>query len=737
MAKYIVTSGSYFQPFSYDELAKPVAQAAEIHRATQDAYDQYDMEAEALRHYLDMEPEDSEARRMYDNYMAKLENLQNNLWSNGYNAQTRRDLSAARAGYASDVSRLSAAVQLRQKRSDEWGAYRREHPDAITGDNPGLASLDEYLKNDRYGSDYFVTSGNQLAQDIAADLKARGQELISDPKLMDVNLPEYYFLQTNNGFTNKQVDDAMVAVRAYFGGAGKAALSSLDPVTRVAADTIRHHIDKTGALSNVSSEEFGRTLNYAAYGASQGVGDSKIEHLENKRFGYQMQDWLDERKNDRDFNTWYQKQMIEHPEWFDENGNRIIQTAEAKSKGTPFQYLYQESPDTVKKLEELRNLFGDISEDNPLFINTEEGQKQVTNYTDAFDAVYNNEAARYIRRSFNMDVTVDPGRDQSQRSTIQGTVNGKDVVIDIMTDNLSKDERRRYGFDEDDVAIRELDKNGNPKKLNVDLTRKYNTARKRYQKYVDEVFELNKDKRLADISSKELTEFKKRNGIDMKVPSNYVMSAVRLRNLFGTLAMPTLVANGDKKKEEQAARELLGSARQNSLKPGSPFAIFRIKDGVVDYKNPVTDIGKVLSLTDDGAIDNTTGGLHSIEAAPKDIVTGRPQDTVGKLRVVTDKGTFLVDPRMFNSLVADNMKLQIMLGLSDYLEPFSNPDKIFTEPYSKSRKRLEDVMYHLGYEKPVEGVTMADIMNDEQASMEYYDMLNEYIQTAFGAIEEE
>ena len=111
MAKYLVTSGSSFEPFTYYQLVKPIAQMAEAHRSAQDAYDTITTESEALRRYIEQEPNDSAARSMYNNYMNRLNSLQQNLWDNGYTAQTRRDLSAARAGYASDITRLGTAVK--------------------------------------------------------------------------------------------------------------------------------------------------------------------------------------------------------------------------------------------------------------------------------------------------------------------------------------------------------------------------------------------------------------------------------------------------------------------------------------------------------------------------------------------------------------------------------------------------------------------------------------------------
>ena len=117
MARFIVTSGSHFQPLTYDELVKPLMQMTEAQNKAQDAYDQISMETNALENYISQNPGDENARAMYDNYKAKLSALQNNLWNNGYSSQTARDLSVARAGYAGDVTRLATAIKNTSRHS--------------------------------------------------------------------------------------------------------------------------------------------------------------------------------------------------------------------------------------------------------------------------------------------------------------------------------------------------------------------------------------------------------------------------------------------------------------------------------------------------------------------------------------------------------------------------------------------------------------------------------------------
>ena len=280
MPKYLVTNGSYFEPFTYDELAKPVMQAVEAHSATQDVYDTITAETEALRQYLLREPADSEARRLYDNYTAKLETLQNNLWTKGFNASTRRDLSAARAGYASDITRLGTAIKSRQDRSAEYWKTKHDHPDMIMGTDPGLSGLDSYLMNDRFGQDYFSYSGESFMNEVGTDAKARMDEMLNDPRILDKypQLKGYIPILKKDGFSSQQVQNAVNAVRSYYGGNDKA-LDNLDFASGVLADVLRSHVDSTGARGKVSPTEFGRLLRYGEAGLSQSIGKSDVQFL--------------------------------------------------------------------------------------------------------------------------------------------------------------------------------------------------------------------------------------------------------------------------------------------------------------------------------------------------------------------------------------------------------------------------------------------------------------------------
>lgn len=319
MAKYLVTSGSAFRPFTYDELVKPIQQMAEAHNSAQDAYDQIGAEAESLRRYLDQEPEDSVARKMYNSYMDKLSTLQNNLWSNGYNAQTRRDLSAARAGYASDITRLGSAIKTRQERSAAYWKTKHDNPDMVMGVDPGSGSLDDYLKNDSFGQNYFAYSGNQFAKEVGSEIKARASEWLSDPRIeRDPELKGWLTRIQTSGATNAEVNAAYAAVVGLIGNdptnlsrITPEMLAPLDTKTRILAGTLISNLQATGVAGQVDANEFGRLMQYGLRGLSEGVGKTETKDFEDKEYEFQQKLRLMDEQQKRELATYQAKKSID------------------------------------------------------------------------------------------------------------------------------------------------------------------------------------------------------------------------------------------------------------------------------------------------------------------------------------------------------------------------------------------------------------------------------------------
>ena len=289
MPRYLVTNGSNFQPFTYDELSRPLYEMAAAHNAAQDQYDTLSTETSALKRYISDNPGDKQAKELYDSYVNKLNSLQENLWNNGYTATTRRDLSQARSGYASDISRLGVAIKNRQDRSAEYWKTKHDHPDMIMGDDPGASGLDNYLNDDMYGTNWYHYSGNQFMTEVGADAKARANELVRDPQIMnDPRLAGYITRITQDGFTSTEVANASAAVKAMLNG-DVSLMQSLDPASAILADVLTSHLESTGAAGKVSASEFERLFDYGRAGLSQAIGKTDIKDMSDKVWDFNKQ----------------------------------------------------------------------------------------------------------------------------------------------------------------------------------------------------------------------------------------------------------------------------------------------------------------------------------------------------------------------------------------------------------------------------------------------------------------
>lgn len=294
MARFLVTSGSYFEPFLYDEVVRPLQQMADAQNAAADTYDQLGMETEALRRYISENEGDVEARALYDNYVNKLNTLQDNLWKNGYNATTRRDLAAARSAYASDISRIGAAVKARQERSKEYWDAKHKNPDLVMGYDPGQSGLDNYLHDDMYGSNWYSYSGTDFTNEVGTDAKARASELLSDYQnrvdiQKDPRTVGYLTRIVKNGFTSQEVDNASAAARLAIQSGDRSGIEKLPIAEGILANVLLSHLDSTGAQGNVSDSEFNRLFEYGRQGLSHAVGKTDIDTLNDKVWDFNKQ----------------------------------------------------------------------------------------------------------------------------------------------------------------------------------------------------------------------------------------------------------------------------------------------------------------------------------------------------------------------------------------------------------------------------------------------------------------
>ena len=292
MPRFIQTKSSHFEPFSYEQLVAPITRLQDVHDETQNAYDQLSMDTKALEQYLSSDNDkDIRAKELYNDYLEKLNTLQDNLWTNGVTAQTRRDLSAARASYAGNIVRLQKAIQDRQNRSKEYWDYRHSNPTAIMGEDPGKSDLDSYLNDANFGSNWFSYSGKDFTQEVAADAKSRAKELLNnynertdvqkDPRLIG-----YLTRIVQKGYTGEEVQRAGDAAYKAIINDDYSYLDNLSGAEGILANVLISHINSSGARGKVSNEELSRLFEYGRTGLSGAIGDTDVNVLSDKQWEF-------------------------------------------------------------------------------------------------------------------------------------------------------------------------------------------------------------------------------------------------------------------------------------------------------------------------------------------------------------------------------------------------------------------------------------------------------------------
>lgn len=710
MPKFIVTSGQSFMPFSYEELAAPVMQTAELHRATQDVYDQIGMETAALQRYINAET-DPRAQEIYQGYLDNLTALQNNLWANGYGPQTRRDLVAARNGYASDVTRLQKAITDRQERSNEYHNIKLEHPDMVIGSDPGLESLDSYLDNDRFGRDYFTYSGNQFTQEVGTDAQARIKEMFEDPELKRL-IPGYFSLKEREGVTSADVANARQAIIDKYNGSLDS-YNSLDPVAKILADVLDSHIDSTGAQGRISSDEFGRLLEYGAAGLSHAIGETKYQHVDD----------------------WQSKLALQHRYAMEEDAYKAALSRAGKEQEQNVVPSYEGILSEVRGADigkfSKGYTFDQKKYPNGVTINVPGGT--TSTYTSPVDLamdVYNPAIRQNVRNTLHLDVAMGaPGKlakTSDKEFSVPGLVQGIQKEVKVSAHKATDEEARLYGNGANDPVIfkrleRRRQSDGTYKDVVVvdeDLTRNFNRARKQYQDHVAGYENSNKDlnlKKLAgDMYPANELEIRKDRGYGSDVSTADIYPIEAVKNRVGTYQFPALVTPDDEfdgVRGDYANRIIVTwqqARTSGDLKKGSEYAFKIIGEGNKVTNKETTDLTEVYGKDGKGAI--ISNGLGYVSVAPEDLVLDDEGNGYPKIRIygsgtnpIVQTTAKYIGPQAYRSLEA------IMPYVTYMMEPFEHPERIASMSPTEASQWTYGVYSILNGSQRMQGFNPADV----------------------------
>lgn len=635
MSRFIVTGGSNFTPYSYEELIKPVQSSAEAHAAAEDAYGQLSLETEALRQYISDNPEDRRAKQMYDNYLTKLNTFQNNLYNYGFTSGTRRDLTAARNAYSSDIVRLQKAVQDRQARSQEYWDMKHKNPDMIMGTDPGISGLDNYLSDDNYGRNWYQYSGNQFASEVASEAKARANEMIDLAIKKNPRAAGYLQTIKQEGWTNDQVNRGINLAKEVL--SGNRTISESTPMDEaIVASVLLSQLQRSGAANNVTPDEFARLFQYGAMGLAKGIGKREVNLIADRS----------------GVNT----------SGGSKNPTTTTTVPAGRRQYSLNQIQQQISAQNADKFREQAQKLNPIQE--PVVVTVNGNAKTISNSYDA-QTLLNSLGREDITNTYGFDPeAIIPPR------VLGPFQKAKPIEIDAMLDGENKhmrfvqmnnSEKEKYGIDKKQkgVLIQEY-RGGKWVPADTELIKNLNSD---YGKYNQAKAQLSKDNpnfKLYSVTASPKSVRDAREALD--APSDYpeelLHAALLTKSRQAEVTPATIAGTGEDTKtyRENLANNLKLSG---SYTPGksstSTYNYYPLAPGGLSFaKEGTSDPEKVFGRTGVSDKSEINYNISAVQALPEDIYNEN------KVRVTTNQGTFGVTPsRLSNDIAAEVDKMRM------------------------------------------------------------------------------
>lgn len=740
MSRFVVTSGSHFEPFSYDDIVKPLQQQTDVHNATQDAYEQLSMETAALGRYISRNPEDSRAREMYDNYMNKLSAFQENLYNNGISAATRRDLSSARAAYASDITRLQAAIKSRQERSKEYWDARHKNPDLVMGFDPATGGLDNYLDNDNYGQDWYSYSGTQFASEVGTEAKARAAELKQVVAGRNPQLEGYLEYIERNGFSNNDVNGAAILAREILSGKISPDNPNIDPIQGMLAGVLLNRIQATGAKSgqNLSEEEFDRLVEYGILGLSQGIGETNISHMSDKvwdeaaarrRIDYQIRANEESQKR---MKAWeadlaQRQQALEGRTAHRENISMIL------------------DPDAKDEEYARRKLYGKNFESRIITLPTdekfgiEEGTFEIDKEADILSIPMPVHTRKFYE-STGIDIRIPVSFWNTKESKQEGRYtdpNGKTVQLQMQRANIWQ--QWKYGLNPGSVIVR---KSVNGRwEYDEQMTANANRARDEFKEYSSQISEANPGFSISG-KAKDFRDVRKRFDIPSDVPDQYLPYVIDLKDPSGEHIGIPLAGVGEE--DDSTKGRYAESITAMYAEKGNDY--FKTgRNGFYKVGNDMKTIAtKASGLEEVFEMNGTSVDPKSIKRIgvfPMDITTDGMGNPKVMVRITTTKGQFITDISTFGDDAANGFNPYTSDVIATLMLPITKPELFMSRrPMDDYKWRVyaaylnKDFDAGLAVEDKDESgksiirtVTAQEVIMDERLQKYLLNAINEYI----------
>lgn len=267
MGKNHIVINSQFQPFSYDQLVRPLQESTQAHMQLETDISEIAAKASEIGSIANQE-KDPEIYAQYKKYESDLQAQAENLAKSGLNPTLRKDMLGMRTRFAEEIVPIQRAHDRIKLMDDEQ--RKKSAADGTTrySTKASAMKLQDAIDNPMLSYDSFT--GSQIAQQVAQQAQVLSQQLLDPQKQSEVM----------SQFNGQQLE----IIRQY-GYTPEAILKVMEeggsPILNKMMDDV---IDSTGVRNWGNESDINEAYSFAKQGLWSAVGKTDAIMKDNKNF---------------------------------------------------------------------------------------------------------------------------------------------------------------------------------------------------------------------------------------------------------------------------------------------------------------------------------------------------------------------------------------------------------------------------------------------------------------------
>lgn len=263
--KIVLTNSAKFNPYTFDEMLKPLAMASDAYNAVQSGIEELGAKADLMKMYANEVP-DSKTANMYNSYAKDLEKQASMLAKHGLTPASRQGLLNMKRRYSSEVVPIETAVARREALTKEQREALLRDPSLMFDVDYSKTQLDYLLDNPN--ATYNPISGDELTKRAAQMASNLAKVVQGNPKYQSILNGQYFQQMTQMGYTPTQIMQTILN----------------DDNAPVELRQIAETVFNEAGLSKYSQDIQDRARGFINSGLYEGIGTAKYDAISNRGY---------------------------------------------------------------------------------------------------------------------------------------------------------------------------------------------------------------------------------------------------------------------------------------------------------------------------------------------------------------------------------------------------------------------------------------------------------------------